>query len=643
MTNSPYVRAVMAQAVLEYVPPLIRNNLVSDAAFRQDYGFQTEAMIALGESGLSVQRAMLFDAIRHVLADSGEAEVTDAEGNNWQLRGSLGSDGHTNLVLSSGEQQQVLPDFRVLAADPVTRIQSFEEAASDVNLPIFSQDEWRSLLTMRALEDDEVDPFHKDIRDTPVHFERSIRGEILAGESSITSLVPSSRRYYERLVGVFDGSTSINEYAAGAGREFFKHLSAWRPYEGFLFSLLLSSHSALTSEIGVDNLDSESLVRAYDFIEKFGDTLSRLGAIEVGLRILPDRPEVEPYLLPLVCRIRDDDVESTGSEFKLFSSLFVLVDGELARLRLMPEKPPFYRRLASLAQAALIHRQLVQHSIDHSDISEWAFGVRAEQYYVQSLADMRREPRWNPDLAAAHQMKADFFGRIMIAARSFEENIGASELNDVVLGTIADSLMMLSEFPYPYLSGPLEGAENSPNALPDDIERAIERQLDTDEIGPTSFVALVNSALIFKMPAVQAEMAAKALKLGNYRLSNVGDKEQLMGILSGLATVAAVSRNTALSDELRILVRVYRHDPQFRLSIEDSIRICLVSAASHEDLEAWCTFVGDWLTELSFEEFEPQEGAILKSYLLALLSSVPELWRTCARADAALQAYSARC
>lgn len=632
----------MAQAVLEYVPPLIRESLVCDSDFRQDYGFHTEAVIALGESGLSIPRAALFDAIRGVLTDSGEANVTDAEGSNWQLQRDVGDDGQTNLILSSGEQQQILPDFRILAADLAPRIQSLEEAASDVNLPIASCEEWRSILADRALEDDEVDPFHKDIRDTPVHLERSIGGEILAGKSSVTSLVPSSRRYYERLVGAFDGSASINEYAAGAGRDFFKQLMAWRPYEGFLFSLFLSSHSTLTSEISVDDLDSESLARAYDFIEKFGDTVSRLGAIEIGLRLLPDRPEVEPYLLPLVSRIRDDDVESTRSEFKLLSSLFVLVDGELSRLRLMSEEPPFYRRLASLAQASLIQRQLVRHGIDYQDISEWAFSARAEQYYVQSLADMRIEPRWNPDLAAAPQMKADFFGRIMIAAKSSEKDIGASELNDVVLGTTADSLSALSEFPYPYLPGPLEGAENSPNALPDELEQAIERQLNTDEIGPTSFVALVNSAQIFKLPAGQAEMAAKALKLGNYRLSNVGDKEQLLGILSGLATVASVSRNTALSDELRILVRVYRHDPQFGLSVEDSIRICLASAASHEDLVEWCSFVGEWFTELAFDEFEANEGSILESYLHALLLVVPELWHTCARADAALQAYCAR-
>ena len=94
--------------------------------------------------------------------------------------------------------------------------------------------------------------------------------------------------------GTYDGSGSIRDYAAGAGRKFFDQLTEWRPYEGFLSCLLLSSHSSLTAQISVEHLDQEKLVHAFDFVEKHGDTISRLGAFEVGLRVLPDRPEVEP-------------------------------------------------------------------------------------------------------------------------------------------------------------------------------------------------------------------------------------------------------------------------------------------------------------------------------------------------------------
>lgn len=642
MTNSPYVRASLAQAALKLVPPLIRGTLLDQSAFREEYGFKTEAVISFGTSGLSMQRSELFDAVRAVLAGTQEADLTDVDGRAWTLRNEAGDDGQPILVVASGEQRLILPNFAVLSQDRDIRLRSLEQAANDMNLPVSAQEEWRSVLGERALEDDEVDSFYSDIRDTPLHLTRSIRDDIKAGQSSVSSLVPFSRRYFERLVGAYDGSVSIRDYAAGAGRDFIRHLLDWRPYEGFMFSLFLSSHAALTAEIDVDRLDSHDLVKAFDFIEKHGDILSRLGAIEVGLRVLADRPEVESYVLPVVRRIRDDDVDGPASECKLFAALFVLVDGELSRTRLFSAEPPFYRRLASSAQAALIHRQLVECGIDHEHFAEWAFNNRAEPYYMQSLADMRTEPRWNPDLAAASQMKADFFGRIMIAARNFERGIGAGELHDLVLGNQPDSLPALIEFPRPYFPGPLEGSEVNPNDLPDDLAQVIEAKLAMDEVEPSSFFALVNSAMVFRVDSGQADLAAKALRLANYRLANVEDQSQLVAILNGLATVAAVSRNPALADELRILVRRYRYDAQYGFSTEEAMRICLVASASCEDLMKWREYAGEWLTELAFDEFQGDEGAILHSHLQSLLHAVPELWVSCARADAALKAYCSR-
>ena len=117
------------------------------------------------------------------------------------------------------------------------------------------------------------------------------------------------------------------------------------------------------------------------------------------------------------------------------------------------------------------------------------------------------------------------------------------------------------------------------------------------------------------------------------------EKSQLLGILTGLATVAAVARNPVLADDLRILVRRYRHDAQYGFSIEEAMRICLVASASREDLMKWRESAGQWLTELAFDELEGDEGEVLHSHLHSLLQAVPELWVSCARADAALKAY----
>jgi hypothetical protein len=497
------------------------------------------------------------------------------------------------------------------------------------------------VLSERALEEEEVDVFLSEFRDTPVAQAESIYNEAKSGQISISSFVPRSRRYYERLVGAYDNSTSISEYAAGNGRTLFEQLSAWRPYDGFMLSLYLASHSTLTVEINIDTLSTEDLERALNFLVKHGDRTSQLGAIEVGLRAFPSKPEIEPILIRLVEQIRDDDVDGKDSGFKLFSALFIAIDSELSKIRLFTSEPTFYRRLAVMSQAALVHRQLVNSGVEIDSLYEWALSNHGGQYYMQSFADMRVEPRWDPNFAEPSQIKAHFISRIMFAANNYQQNIEGSKLYDLILGTNSESLYPSDNFLSLFFPGPLDGAEKSTNDLPDQISEIVEAQLGTEEVGPLSFAALVNSARIFHVGSDKADLAAKVLRHSSYRLANLEARTQLISILYGLAAVAAVTRSYMLADELRILVRVYRRDAQYSLSSEEAMRICLVAASSRANLSEWRDYVGDCFTELAFGDLKADDGKILHSHLQYLCHAVPEIWVSCGRADAALMAYNA--
>ncbi len=642
MRNTPYVRAALAQAVLERTPPVIRETLLDEPSFRDEYGLSVDATMSFGDTGVSVQRSELLSAIRSFLSGKTEAKVNDAEGQEWIIENfDEGVDSFRHALVRL-DQRQVLPDFNTLSPDELIRLRSFERAISDVNLPVSDQTRWREILKERSLDDDELNTYQSEFRDTPVDLARSISDQLVTGNSSVSILVPHSRRYFERLVGAYDDSESIQDYATSLGSDFFRDLSRWHAYKGFLHSLLLSSHSSLTAEISAQNLNNEDLLRAFELLVKRGDRVSQLGAVEVGFRILPLHPELEATLVLLIKEIRDDDVDGKASGFKLLSASFVLVDGELSRTRLFSDLPPFYRRLAALSQAALIQRQIINARADLDSFCEWAVSYGGEFFYMQSLADMRLEPRWNPDLAAASQMKADFWGRIMIAASTYQQNIKEGELADLVLAKSPATLHSFGNLFNSYLPGPLEGAEDSQNVLPSEMAEAIESQLSAEEVEPKSFVALVNSALIFRVGSDQAELAAKALKLASHRLANVENESQLRVILHGLATVAAAARNHALADELRILFRRYWRGDHYALSIEEAMRICFMAASSRTDLHAWREFSGEWMTELAFGELTKEDGKILHSHLECICHAVPELWVSCGRADAALMAFNGR-
>lgn len=635
--NNPYVKSVLAQTALDLTPPLICETLLKESDFWEKYSLKADMTLSFPDIGTTFHLASLYKAVRKVLSGATEKKVIDTKSQKWRLKNISREGDLPHLSLSRGQKHFSLPNLTALSPDRDTRLRFLEEAISDVNLPISASDQWRNILSERALEDDEVGVCLSEFRDTPVEKVRAIQNEIRDGKINMTSLAPPSRTYFERLVGEYDSSASIWEYATSVGRTLFAQLSAWRPYDGFLFSLLLSSHSSLTDEINVDQLSSEDLVRAYNFLEKHGDRISQLGAIEVGLRILPSRPEIEQPLIRLIEQIRDDDIDGQMSGFKLLSALFCLVDGQLSKTRLLLAKPPFYRRLAALSQATLIHRQIVNFPIDMDQFSEWAFS-KCEGFYLQSLVDMRLEPRWDPNFAMALQMQAYFFGRILKATEKYKQNITGSQIYDLVLTNEPESLQSLGDALETWLPGPLEGAERTQNTLPTKIAEVIETQLSTTEIGPLSFVVLVNFALIFPFNTNHAELAANAIQRTNYHLPNIEDRSQLVVILDGLAKVAAVSRSPVLADELRILVSRYRQNAEYPLSIPEVIKICLVAAASRSDLNEWTKFVGDWLTDLAFGELKKDEAQDLYLCLNTLCHAVPELWVSCGRADAALSA-----
>ena len=638
--NSPHIKSELAKMALRHVPALIRNDLLADPSFLEEYGFGDATVLSFGEFGVSLNRSDLFNAVRVAMSNSIVAEVADLEGQIWQVKNISSAGELPKLEFSRDDRRFILPDLSALSLDAKMRLHYLDEMSDDVNLPFASREIWQSILIERGLKDYEVDLFFNDFRDTPIEVERSICNAIANKHVDITTLIPSSRRYYERLVGVYDGSTDAREYAAKICRTLFGQLSSWHPREGFLLSLLLASHSSVSDQIDISQLSGKEFIDALTFLEKSGDRISQLGAIEVGLHAILLLPEIKPHLIRLVQLIFDDKVDEPNSGFKLLSTLFFLVDGELSRTRLFSGEPPFYRRLIALSQAALIQRQLVNSNIDIENFCEWVISKGSGQFFVQTLVDMRLEPRWNPDYSVAMQIKADFIGRLMNVAKMLGQETDESELSDLIFANVMSSFDSQGDLVRPYLPGPLEGNIGSISAIPSEIVESIQAQLGKEEMSPASFIALVNSALLFRVDADQAELAARALKLGSHRLKNIADRSQLTVILNGLSIVAAVSRSRLLADELRILARRYRYDPQFPLSIEEVIRICLMSSASIIDLIEWRDYVGDWITELAFGDLRDKEGGILAAYLRYLLQIVPELWVSCGRADAALQAYN---
>jgi hypothetical protein len=66
--------------------------------------------------------------------------------------------------------------------------------------------------------------------------------------------------------------------------------------------------------------------------------------------------------------------------------------------------------------------------------------------------------------------------------------------------------------------------------------------------------------------------------------------------------------------------------------------IGLVAAAASPDLADWSKFIGNWMVDLTFHPLKKDEAFRLQIFCRQMCHIVPELWHTCGKADAALEA-----
>jgi hypothetical protein len=107
--------------------------------------------------------------------------------------------------------------------------------------------------------------------------------------------------------------------------------------------------------------------------------------------------------------------------------------------------------------------------------------------------------------------------------------------------------------------------------------------------------------------------------------------------LIGLATLAAINRSTELANDVRILIRRLIHAGSKEIEPDEVLRISIISAAAHEDLEGWCVYLGSCVSEIAFSQLERAEAERIYSHLSCLLTIVPQLWATASNAERALK------
>lgn len=637
MSNAEYT-SHMIDLVLSLFPEVIRDSLVDDVDFKNRIGMQTFSRLTLKGIGASFDSKTFFDVVREALADSKiKQKVLDEQGSVWELSISA-NDGREFTLLELEDKKVRLPYFWPLSPSKSIRMSALSREAKLINLHGSALRYWHELMSSAPLEIEAYNDYREDVALTPLGFSECLSESIESGRCTLSDLVPLDVRYYERLVGCPLFKDDLSTYVAGGAKAHSDQLMHWCHTRGLELSLLSSCHSALISSIDLSDLSIEDVVSAFKSIELRGGVFSKLGAIELGLTCLDKHPELESILEVLVDEVLEDNPDDASGRFSFLSGLIVLVIGELARTKIFFNRPPYWVRLAAIAHASHIERVYVTAQAVPDEFASWVYGLRGSFFFLQSLIDMRLEPRWQPDFISPNQLKSEFLGQIANVATINKDKVSSLRLRRLLIDEDSGGKQKLLTFPHSFLPGPLEGGHASNLEMPRELLRDLEAQLAADGVSPDSFSSLVNCSLLFNITSDHARLAATALRKVKYQLQQTVTNPKVFSLISGLATVAAVTRSKELADEVRILSRVTRRQRGTDISLEDEMRIAMIAAASIKDIAGWAKFAGEWLTEIAFETKIREESIRLLAHVRLLIKLRPELAVTCAKAEAALSA-----
>ena len=272
------------------------------------------------------------------------------------------------------------------------RIAWLQDEAEFFNFSNQQIEKWRKILSARTADDEEVDELLSERKHTPIFVASSVKEHLRGKLLQVTSLVPADIRYYDLLVGEPSAETNLQKFAATDAIDLINKLISRNTFGGLQRAFLLSSHSLFSNSVEMRKFPREEVLRFFQWLMSDGDRVSQLGGIECGLANIVDFPELEDVISQMIREFLNDEVDNHEGRLSLISGLIIMVDGQLARYGIAKDRPPFWRRLAAIAHASVIEREVLALGNTLTRFSAWARQNGLEFFYTQTLVDLRQDP-----------------------------------------------------------------------------------------------------------------------------------------------------------------------------------------------------------------------------------------------------------
>jgi hypothetical protein len=637
MENEDAVKRYVLQEMLANLPSTIKSALLNDSAILDGLGIKVDATVTLEKDSTSMKcgRNALFDCIRRALLDREKLVSLDIQEGDLAHISIKEIDGVLHAVVAyMGATFELFYAFS-LSNLFSERVDGFERMRKKFSLDKDSTQTWLDKLKNRPLTNQECEDMCETLMEVPVVYEGNASRILRQPRITFGLLVPQSAHYFKQLAGSYRSVSSVKQFICEDVAERVQSIFETRGPEGLATVLGMATNSTVVDLITPEHLAGGDLIASYQWILKYGDLISQIGAIELGLRLLPENPDLEPSLRQLSHALISKEDE--GRRWNRLANLIVLVDGELSRLKILSSVNPLVRRHSALVHAGLIDRIMRAENIALDGIDSEFLSTHILQFYTQTLIDAREEPYWKADYALPDFLQGEILGRLFMAIATHLDKIKDPDLlvlaahDEKKLPSYLDGLN-------PFLPGPLEGAGEFGRPLPVITAEELLHSIENIPVPTAALNTIIKLSDIYRFELLHGQRIAAALSRAAFRLDIADGGQDIEGILRGLAEISAKTRCQELAGSVRILARLQRRDFGSGYRADREAGLCFMAAAAYVDLGEWGRFIGDWLRELCMDDIGGDGARVTKSLLETAGGVEPILWKYCGPAYGALLA-----
>lgn len=464
----PGIRTWMVSQIVNELPLSLRDAVMLDAALLNEIFVEQQRGITLHLDGQpSVDAQVLYNLAAKCLDDGVGQQIADSTGRQWLLEAS----GPMEVWAKEkdGKHSFQVHHAALFSKDRTRRKDYVQQLYAQHELSLNG-------VSAKAIAEPNLDTVYemeRDLEDTPYSFSWRLVNSLEKGSVSGADLLPTSPEYFKRLVGK-PSLPSLEEYRAA-----LREGSALEGLNQLEQALLRSSHSAL---VPVDAIKAAEASGLKDWLNGHTaglDLWSLVGLLEGLLQREDLLDAFAEEALQLVVHLVDL-LNPESERLALQAALVAHVDGLLNTSQRFANEPPFWRRMVSIAQAALIERVLVRADVPLSNFAQWAQKAWP-RFQAAALCDLLTEPRWHGYLLQGTQLAQEFVGRVINAANPHRTTLEGTSLGRAIFSTEENSLTSMWKMAFAALPGPLEGGTESAMPLPDSVIADAQANLEDDE------------------------------------------------------------------------------------------------------------------------------------------------------------------